>query len=100
MVSEVQYGGKITDDLDRRMFKTYTQVGVKLRHHQKTQLLDIQTNAEACNPGIQNITTLRYKQVEEEHGACPQRSNTLWCSSLLLLMRCCHAGYLWCPILL
>ncbi|CAM9485085.1 unnamed protein product, partial [Ectocarpus fasciculatus] len=26
MVSEVQYGGKITDDLDRRMFKTYTQV--------------------------------------------------------------------------
>jgi Dynein heavy chain AAA lid domain len=26
MVAEVQYGGKITDDLDRRMFKTYTQV--------------------------------------------------------------------------
>lgn len=25
MVSEVQYGGKITDNLDRRMFKTYTQ---------------------------------------------------------------------------
>lgn len=31
MVSEVQYGGKITDDLDRRMFKTYTQV--KMRTH-------------------------------------------------------------------
>jgi len=26
MVAEAQYGGKITDDLDRRMFKTYTQV--------------------------------------------------------------------------
>lgn len=26
MVSEAQYGGKITDNLDRRMFKTYTQV--------------------------------------------------------------------------
>jgi dynein heavy chain, axonemal len=26
MVSEVQYGGKITDSLDRRMFKTYTAV--------------------------------------------------------------------------
>ena len=26
MVSEVQYGGKITDNLDRRLFKTYTQV--------------------------------------------------------------------------
>ena len=26
MVSEVQYGGKITDNMDRRMFRTYTQV--------------------------------------------------------------------------
>lgn len=26
MVGEVQYGGKITDNLDRRLFKTYTQV--------------------------------------------------------------------------
>ena len=26
MVSEAQYGGKITDSLDRRLFKTYTQV--------------------------------------------------------------------------
>merc|ERR1719198_1487053 len=26
MVSEAQYGGKITDNLDRRMFQTYTQV--------------------------------------------------------------------------
>ena len=26
MVCEVQYGGKITDNLDRRLFKTYTQV--------------------------------------------------------------------------
>jgi dynein heavy chain len=26
MVSEVQYGGKITDDLDRRLFNTYAQV--------------------------------------------------------------------------
>jgi len=26
MVAEAQYGGKITDDLDRRMFKTYTEV--------------------------------------------------------------------------
>merc|ERR1711871_570477 len=25
IVSEVQYGGKITDDMDRRMFKTYTE---------------------------------------------------------------------------
>ena len=27
MVAEVQYGGKITDNLDRRLFKAYTQVG-------------------------------------------------------------------------
>lgn len=33
MVSEVQYGGKITDDLDRRMFKTYTQVQHFLDQH-------------------------------------------------------------------
>jgi dynein heavy chain len=26
MVSEVQYGGKVTDNMDRRLFKTYTQV--------------------------------------------------------------------------
>jgi Dynein heavy chain AAA lid domain len=32
MVAEVQYGGKITDDLDRRMFKTYTQVCADYHH--------------------------------------------------------------------
>ncbi len=28
MVCEVQYGGRITDDLDREMFKTYTGLWV------------------------------------------------------------------------
>ena len=42
MVCEAQYGGKITDSLDRRTFKTYTQVWLN-QVHQPTSLHTLRT---------------------------------------------------------
>jgi dynein heavy chain len=48
MVSEVQYGGKITDDLDRRLFSTYTKVWLSENTCQESF---------SFNPSIQLIRT-------------------------------------------
>jgi dynein heavy chain len=40
MVGEVQYGGKITDDLDRRMFNTYTEAWLSLASLQPGLMLN------------------------------------------------------------
>eukprot|EP01029_Cantina_marsupialis_P005375 TRINITY_DN157_c1_g2_i1.p1 TRINITY_DN157_c1_g2~~TRINITY_DN157_c1_g2_i1.p1 ORF type:complete len:3733 (+),score=1529.44 TRINITY_DN157_c1_g2_i1:1436-11200(+) len=64
MVSEVQYGGKITDDLDRRLFNTYASLWVS------PAVLDPEFSynpSDPLNPIPQNFQYLVKDSIEVEH---------------------------------